>query len=235
MTPPRPKPHNRRPRVSAVRWREPGADGGYCGSDGGVVAGVEIGYPALAGGSWPVIGVQVRREGGQGLRAASWRPAPYAVLEDVLLPCTWPELEGIARIAVGQSRARVYVRELDGTGPLHVLCLRGAPGAVRVAGPLFPVAEPLAARARAAVLRVAAVHRAAGRTESSGTPYARACPGSDRDPTQGLATVTSWAIRRLSGVGCSPAPAPAHGRGRPAPGRAHRPHPARRAGTVPRR
>ncbi|MFN1193200.1 hypothetical protein ACK03K_33595 [[Kitasatospora] papulosa] len=40
------------------------------------------------------------------------------VLEDVLLPCTWAELEGLARIVVGQSRARVYVRELDGTGPL---------------------------------------------------------------------------------------------------------------------
>lgn len=124
---------------------------------------MEIGHPAVAGGVWPVIGVRVRRETGRGLRAASWGPGPYAVLEDVVLPCTWPELEGLARIAVGQSRARVYVRELDTAGTLLVLCLRGAPGAVRVEGPLSPVAEPLAARARAAALGVAAAHRAAGR------------------------------------------------------------------------
>ncbi|MDP5315665.1 hypothetical protein [Streptomyces poriferorum] len=135
--------------------------------------GEEIGHPALAGGAWPVIGVRVRREG-RGLRAASWRPAPYTVLEDVLLPCTWAELEGLARIAVGQSRARVYVRELADAGPLLVLCLRGAPGAVQVEGPLAPVAEPLAARTRAAVLRVAAVHRAAGRTGQAQVWRARA-------------------------------------------------------------
>ncbi|MFD9237813.1 hypothetical protein ACFWB3_21465 [[Kitasatospora] papulosa] len=74
-------------------------------------------------------------------------------------------VEGLARIAVGQSRARVYVREIEAAELLLVLCLRGAPGAVQVEGPLAPVAEPLAARTRAAVLRVAAVHRAAGRTE----------------------------------------------------------------------
>ncbi|MFC8704899.1 hypothetical protein ACFUIV_22310 [Streptomyces anulatus] len=135
---------------------------------------MEIGHPALGGGVWPVIAVRVRRETGQGLRAESWRPAPSAVLVDVLLPCTWPELEGIARIAVGESRARVYVRELDAAGPLLVLCLRGAPGAVRVEGPLVPVAEPLAARARAAALRVAAEHRAAGRTEQAQVWRARA-------------------------------------------------------------
>ncbi|TLQ39172.1 hypothetical protein [Streptomyces marianii] len=130
--------------------------------------GEEIGHPALTGGPWPVIGVRVRREG-QGLRAASWRPAPHAAAEDVLLPSTWPELEGLARIAAGQSRARVYVRVLDDAdaGPLLVLCLRGAPGAVRVEGPLSPVAETLTARARAAVLRVAAVHREADRAEEA--------------------------------------------------------------------
>ncbi|MFI1225926.1 MULTISPECIES: hypothetical protein [Streptomyces] len=128
--------------------------------------GVEIGHPALAGGSWPVIGVRVRRES-QRLRAGAWRPAPHMVQEDVLLPCTWAELEGIARIAVGQSRARVYVRELVDGGPLLVLCLRGAPGAVLVEGPLSSLAEPLTARARAAVLGVAAVHRADGRVEEA--------------------------------------------------------------------
>nr|WP_228873948.1 hypothetical protein [Streptomyces halstedii] len=112
-----------------------------------------------------MLGVRVRREtGSQGVGAASWGPGPYVVLEYVLLPCTWAELEGLARIAVGQSRARVYVRELGAPGTLLVLCLRGAPGAVRVEGPLSPVAELLAARARAAALGVAAVHRAAGRT-----------------------------------------------------------------------
>ncbi|MEV4191031.1 hypothetical protein [Streptomyces toxytricini] len=135
--------------------------------------GEEIGHPALTGGPWPVIGVRVRREG-HSLRAASWRPAPYAAAEDVLLPCTWPELEGLARIAAGQSRARVYVRGLDDAGPLLVLCLRGAPGAVRVDGPLSPVAETLTARARAAVLRVAAVHREAARAEEAQVWRARA-------------------------------------------------------------
>ncbi|WP_274036674.1 hypothetical protein [Streptomyces sp. MMBL 11-1] len=125
---------------------------------------MEIGHPALAGEVWPVIGVRVGREAGRGLWAASWRPGPFVVLEDVVLPCTWPELEGIARIAVGASRARVYVRELDAAGSFLVLCLRGAPGALRVEGPLSPVAELLAGRARAAALHVAAVHRAAGRT-----------------------------------------------------------------------
>ncbi|WP_327216429.1 hypothetical protein [Streptomyces cyaneofuscatus] len=73
----------------------------------------------MADGSWPTIGLRVRREGQRpGLGAASWRPAPYTVLEDVLLPCTWAGWRGLARIVVGQSRARVYVRELDGTGPL---------------------------------------------------------------------------------------------------------------------
>ncbi|WP_331750684.1 hypothetical protein OG215_36100 (plasmid) [Streptomyces globisporus] len=131
------------------------------------MVGVEIGHPAVAGGVWPVIGVRVRRERGGGLRAASWGPGPSVVLVDVLLPCTWPELEGLARIAVGRSRARVYVRELATPGPLLVLCLRGAPGAVRVEGPLSPMAELLAARVRAAVLGVAAVHRGAGRTEQA--------------------------------------------------------------------
>lgn len=136
----------------------------------------EIAHPALGGVSWPVIGVRVRREDGL-VWAASWRPAPRAVPEDVLLPCTWAELEGLARIAVGVSRARVYVRDAGGSagpgGPL-VLCLRGAAGAVRVEGPLAAVAEELAGRARAAALRVAAVHRAAGRHEQAQVWRARA-------------------------------------------------------------
>lgn len=100
------------------------------------VVGEEIAHPALAGGPWPVIGVRVRREG-RTLRAGSWRPAPHAVLEDVLLPCTWPELEGLAQISTGLSRARVFVRDLGGAGPDRrlVLCLRGAPWAVRVGQP----------------------------------------------------------------------------------------------------
>ncbi|MGC5400721.1 hypothetical protein ACPXCP_33870 [Streptomyces sp. DT20] len=68
----------------------------------------------------------------------------------------------------------MYVRELDAAGPILVLCLRGEPGAVRVEGRLFPVAEPLAARARAAALRVAAEYRAAGRTEQAQVWRARA-------------------------------------------------------------
>ncbi|MFK0047738.1 hypothetical protein ACIQU4_27355 [Streptomyces sp. NPDC090741] len=132
------------------------------------MAGEEIGHPALAGGPWPVIGVRVRRED-RAPRAASWRPAPYAVPEDVLLPCTWPELERLAQIGTGTSRAWVFVRDLGGAEPDRrlVLCLRGAPGAVRVEGPTAAVAEALAARARAAVLRVAAVHRGAGRAEEA--------------------------------------------------------------------
>ncbi|MGW0673151.1 hypothetical protein [Streptomyces sp. NPDC002746] len=128
--------------------------------------GAEIGHPVLAGASWPVIGVRVRREG-HSLRAGFWPPAPHTVLVDVLLPCTWAELEGIARIGVGQSRARVYVRELVDGSPLLVLCLRGSPGAVRIEGQLSPLAEPLTARARAAALGVAAVHRADGRVEEA--------------------------------------------------------------------
>ncbi|WP_331746182.1 hypothetical protein OG923_34585 (plasmid) [Streptomyces halstedii] len=128
----------------------------------------EIRHPALDGTGWPAIGVRVRC-GDTGLRAASWRLAPHTVLWEVLLPCTWPELERLAGIATGTSRARVYVRSLGeaGAGQLLVLCLRGAGGAVRVEGPLAPVAEVLAARARAAVLNVAAVHCAAGREEEA--------------------------------------------------------------------
>jgi hypothetical protein len=33
----------------------------------------------------------------------SWRLAPQAVLEDVLLPCTWPELESLAQFVTGVS------------------------------------------------------------------------------------------------------------------------------------
>ncbi|MFE0857285.1 hypothetical protein [Streptomyces mutabilis] len=128
----------------------------------------EIRHPALDGARWPVIGVRVRREDA-GPKAASWRPAPRAVLQEVLLPCTWPELERLAEIATGRSRARVYVRDLGEAGPeqLLVLCLRGASGAVRVDGPLAPVAEVLTARARAAALDVAAVHREAGRPQEA--------------------------------------------------------------------
>lgn len=135
----------------------------------------EIRHPALTGEAWPVIGVRVRRED-RSPRAASWRPAPRAVLEDVLLPCVWPELEGLAQIATGLNRARVYVRDLGGAEPDRrlVLCLCGAPGAVRVEGPLAPVAEILAARTRAAALRVAAVHREADRPEEAQLWRARA-------------------------------------------------------------
>jgi hypothetical protein len=135
----------------------------------------EIRHPALTGDPWPVIGVRVRRED-RSPRAASWRPAPRAVLEDVLLPCTWTELEGLAEIAVGLSRARVYVTDLGGAEPDRrlVLCLRGAPGAVQVEGPLTPVSEVLAARTRAATLRVSAVHREAGRPEEAQLWRARA-------------------------------------------------------------
>ncbi|MDX3695031.1 hypothetical protein PV726_32775 [Streptomyces europaeiscabiei] len=135
----------------------------------------EIRHPALTGGPWPVIGLWVGRED-RSPRAASWRPAPRVVQEDVLLPCTWPELERLAEIATGLNRARVYVRDLGGTEPDRrlVLCLRGAPGAVRIEGPLAPVAETLAARARAAALRVAAVHREAGRPEEAQAWRARA-------------------------------------------------------------
>ncbi|WP_078949508.1 hypothetical protein [Streptomyces mutabilis] len=84
----------------------------------------EIRHPALDGARWPVIGVRVHPEDA-GPRAASWRPAPRAVLQEVLLPCTWPELERLAEIATGRSRARVYVRDLGEAGPeqLLVLCL----------------------------------------------------------------------------------------------------------------
>ncbi|MET9779378.1 hypothetical protein ABZ023_34960, partial [Streptomyces sp. NPDC006367] len=64
----------------------------------------EIRHPALDGVRWPVIGVRVRRED-SGPRAASWRPAPRAVLQEVLLPSTWPELERLAEIPTGRSRA----------------------------------------------------------------------------------------------------------------------------------
>lgn len=122
-----------------------------------------------------MIGVRVRRED-RSLRAASWRPAPRAVLEDVLLPCTWPELERLAAIAAGVHRARVYVRDLGAAEPDRrlVLCLRGAPGAVRVDGPLAPIAGTMAAKTRAAALRVAAVHREAGRPEEAQLWRARA-------------------------------------------------------------
>ncbi|MFI1075958.1 hypothetical protein [Streptomyces puniciscabiei] len=68
----------------------------------------EIRHPALTGALWPVIGVRVRRED-HSPRAASWWPAPRAVLEDVLLPCTWPELERLAEIATGRSRRPLRV------------------------------------------------------------------------------------------------------------------------------
>ncbi|WP_127455069.1 hypothetical protein [Streptomyces sp. B29(2018)] len=102
-----------------------------------------------------------------------------AVLQEVLLPCAWPELERLAGIATGRSRARVYVRGLGEAGPeqLLVLCLRGAGGAVRVEGPLAPVAEVLAARARAAALNVAAVHREAGRAARRGRSVRAASAG----------------------------------------------------------
>ncbi|MEV7156950.1 hypothetical protein AB0N77_20350 [Streptomyces misionensis] len=100
--------------------------------------------------------------------------------QEVLLPSMWPELERLAEIATGRSRARVYVRDLGDAGPERrlvpclVLCLRGADGAVRVEGLVGSVAEVLAARARAAVLTVAAVHREAGRPQETRVWCARA-------------------------------------------------------------
>ncbi|MER7309898.1 hypothetical protein E5082_31460 [Streptomyces griseoluteus] len=135
----------------------------------------EIRHPALTGGLWPVISIRIRRED-QRLRAASWRPAPQAIPEDVLLPCAWRELEGLTEVAVGLSRSRIYVRELaehELAGRL-VLCLRGAPGAIQVQGPMAPVGEVLAARTRSAVLHVAAVHHAADREEDRQVWRARA-------------------------------------------------------------
>jgi hypothetical protein len=135
----------------------------------------EIQHPALTGAPWPVIGVRIRRQDRRP-QAASWRPAPLTVLEEVLLPCMWPELERLAEIAVGLSKAKVYVRDL-GEGELErrpVLCLRDATGAVRVEGPLAPVAEELAARTRTATLRVAAMHREAGRPQEAQLWRARA-------------------------------------------------------------
>lgn len=135
----------------------------------------EIRHPALTGDPWPVIDVRVRREDSSP-RAASWRPAPHTALEDVLLPCTWPELERLAEIATGLTRARVYVTNLVAAEPDRrlVLCLRGTPGAVQVEGPLTPVAEVLTARTRAATLRVAAIHREAGRPQEAQLWRARA-------------------------------------------------------------
>ncbi|WEO93017.1 hypothetical protein A6P39_002350 [Streptomyces sp. FXJ1.172] len=155
----------------------------------------EIRHPALTGALWPVIGVRVRRED-HSPRAASWRPAPHAVLEDVLLPCTWPELERLAEIATGRSRARVYVRGLGVAEPDRrlVLCLRGAPGAVRVEGPLAPAAELLTARTRAAMLRTAAVHRQAGRAEEAQLWRARA----RRILKDGRATCRGRSVRATS-------------------------------------
>ncbi|MGP3950888.1 hypothetical protein [Streptomyces sp. 7N604] len=57
------------------------------------MAKTDIRHPALTGDPWPVIGVRVRPEDRR-LRAASWRPAPLAVPEDVLLPCPGPERAG---------------------------------------------------------------------------------------------------------------------------------------------
>lgn len=110
------------------------------------------------------------------LRTASWRPASLAVPQDVLLPCAWLELEGLAKITVGLIRARVYVRDLDEEEPdgRLVLCPRGALGAIQVEGLLAPVADALAARTRAAMLRLAAVHRGAGRPEEAQAWRARA-------------------------------------------------------------
>ncbi|MFE9620416.1 hypothetical protein [Streptomyces sp. NPDC006384] len=98
------------------------------------------------------------------------------MLQEVLLPSTWPELERLAEIPTGRSRARVYVRDLGEAGPERrlVLCLRGADGAVRVEGPVGSAAEVLAVRARAAALDVAAVHRAAGRAQEARLWRARA-------------------------------------------------------------
>lgn len=67
----------------------------------------ELRHLALTGEPWPVIGVRVRREDHSPL-AASWRPAPHAVLEDALLPCIWPELERLAEIATGRSRVSIH-------------------------------------------------------------------------------------------------------------------------------
>ncbi|WP_446047620.1 hypothetical protein [Streptomyces olivaceus] len=78
----------------------------------------EIRHPALDGVRWPVIGVRVRC-GGTGLRAASWRPAPRAVLHEVLLPCTWPELERLAEsppAPAGRLRTARICRRRAGPG-----------------------------------------------------------------------------------------------------------------------
>ncbi|MDX3801077.1 hypothetical protein [Streptomyces sp. AK04-3B] len=135
----------------------------------------EIRHPALTGEPWPVIGIRVRREDSSPT-AASWRPALHAALEDVLLPCTWPELERLAEIATGLTRTCVYLTDLGAAepDPRLVLCLRGAPGAVQVEGPLTPVSEVLTARTRAATLRVAAVHREADRPQEAQLWRARA-------------------------------------------------------------
>ncbi|MBP5896306.1 hypothetical protein [Streptomyces scabiei] len=135
----------------------------------------EIRHPALTGEPWPVIDVRVCREDSSP-RAASWRPAPHTALDDVLLSCTWLELERLAGIATGLARAGVYVTGLGAAEPDRclVLCLSGTPDAVQVEGPLTPVAEVVTARTRAAALRVAASHREAGRPQEAQLWRARA-------------------------------------------------------------
>ncbi|MER5985598.1 hypothetical protein [Streptomyces sp. NPDC001787] len=74
------------------------------------------------------------------LRTASWRLASLAVPQDVMLPCAWLELEGLAKITVGLIRARVYVRDLAEEEPDG--CPRGALGAIQVEGPWRPWPTP---------------------------------------------------------------------------------------------
>ncbi len=118
-----------------------------------------------AGAARPTFPVRVRRDEGR-VALASLPPAVGAVLEEVLLPSDWDELQGLGRIVVGESRARLYVTDHGAPQGRLVLCLRQA-GAVRVEGPISPVAGMLFTRTRAAALRVSAWHRAAGRVEEA--------------------------------------------------------------------
>jgi Shikimate dehydrogenase substrate binding domain len=132
------------------------------------VSNAERPHPAAAGQPWPTLRIRVRRaEDGQ-LVAASTQAAPGAVIEQVLLPSDWDTLVGLGRIAVGESRARLYLTTHGAPEPGQlVLCLRGAEGAVRVQGPLAPIADALGGRVRAAVLRMTALYRAAGRIDEA--------------------------------------------------------------------
>ncbi|MFE7029100.1 hypothetical protein ACFU9Y_02240 [Streptomyces sp. NPDC057621] len=121
------------------------------------------GRPRRAGRLEPGLGMRIRWNGTK-VAEASLIPGAPGRYTHVAMPADEKTLAAIGASVTGQSRARLYVALLvpeQGRRGLR-LCVRGAPGAVRITGPVTACADFLVRQTQEAMRRVAVQRRRAG-------------------------------------------------------------------------